>query len=73
METVTTAEAIPQSELNLIAVNRIVEQAARLSRDRELDLWRDVYEPAKKAMAEIGLTPDEYQHAIAELTEALNI
>lgn len=64
---------IAVEELNAIAVNRIVEQAARLSKDRDLDLWRDVYEPAKQAMAEIGLTPDEYQYAIAELTEALNI
>ncbi len=70
--TITTT-APTTDELNLIAVNRIIEQAERLSRDRELNVWTDVYEPAKQALAEIGLTPDEYQYAIAELTEALNI
>lgn len=68
-----TTTALTTDELNAIAINRIVEQAERLSKDRELDLWKEVYEPAKKAMAEIGLTPDEYQYAIAELTEALRI
>lgn len=68
---ITTAPT--NDELNLIAVARIVEQAARLSREKGLNVWVEVYEPAKQALAEIGLTAAEYQHAIAELTEAMKV
>lgn len=69
MDTATIAE----SELTEIAVSRIISQAERLSGDKSLDVWKEIYEPAKRAIAEFGLAPAEYQQAIAELTEALKI
>jgi hypothetical protein len=73
MESAGTIEALSPSRLNEIAINRIISEAARLSRDKDLNVWRDVYEPARQALAELGLTPAEYQHAIAELTEAMKV
>ena len=60
-------------ELNAKAVARIIEQAKRLANDPDLNKWRDVYEPAKKAIKEFELSADDYQRAILSLVEALGV
>lgn len=69
----TTITVPTEASLAEIAVNRIIEQAAKLSRDKDLDVWRDVYEPAKRAIKEFGLSAEDYQSAIARLTEAMRV
>lgn len=55
-------------------INRIVDQAGRLSRDKKFEnIWRDIYEPAKQALAELGLDTITYQNAVAALTEAMRV
>lgn len=71
MESVITIET--DARLSQIAVNRIIAQAKEAAKDSSLNIWRDVYEPAKWAIAEFGPSADEYQHAIRRLAEALNI
>ena len=68
------ATAPTQEQLNEKAIERIIEQAARLSSDKSFkDIWRDVYEPAKAAIREFALSADAYQAAIAALTEAMKV
>jgi uncharacterized protein YaaR (DUF327 family) len=76
MESTITVEtdAPTQEELIAIAVNRIIEQSSRLSRDRTIEnVWRDVYEPAKRAIGDFNLSTEDYQAAIARLTEAMSV
>jgi hypothetical protein len=62
-----------QEQLNEKFIDQVIQQAARLSRDKELDTWKQVFEPAKAVIAGLKLPLDDYQAAIARLTEAMRV
>lgn len=55
-------------------VERVIQQFARLAKDPTLDKWKEVYEPAKKAVKELyDLTPDQWDWFIEQLTKEMEI
>lgn len=65
--------AVSQAELNAVAVDRIIARAKDLAKDRTLDKWTCVYEPAKWAISKFTSSSDEYEAAIKRLSEAVGI
>lgn len=78
MTTITTA-APTLEELQAVGINRIIERAKYLLSQPHDNTWKEIYEPAKVAIAEliaeceVELPAGEYERAIDRLTEELGI
>lgn len=68
----TAIQPIAEAELNGIALAGIIAEAVEGVREYEIDKWT-MYEYAKCDIRALHLTADEYERAIALLTEALSI
>lgn len=69
----TAVAPIPDAEI-AAGVLRVIEQAGKAAKDKTLDAWKDVYEPAKKAVQELyELTPDQWDWFIEQLTKEMKI
>lgn len=71
MDAIITLE--PAAETVERAIDRIVGEARERSRNKSLNVWRDVYEPARRDIAALHLSAEDYQAAIARLVEGLRI
>ena len=69
----TTITPLTTEQLNAVAVSAIIAKAAIAARDQSLDTWKEVYEPAKAAIADFVGSSDEYEAAIKLLMEALGV
>lgn len=68
----TAIQPIAETELTGIALSGIIAEAVSAAREYGMDKWT-MYEYAKADIRELNLTPDEYERAIALLTEALGV
>jgi hypothetical protein len=67
-------EAITDEQVNEVAISAIIAEAAYIARGitSERARWH-IYNAAKKRIDKLNPTGDEYERAIALLTQALNI
>jgi hypothetical protein len=69
-----TIEPLAADELTNVALSALIAKAAVIARKHpDMDRWKDIYEPAKAAIADFHLPADEYERAVNLLTEALGI